>query len=280
MTKKSVQNAKEMRSKVFRHMLETRGWKYRAFLRYLRFFKYAAFAQTRGEFLESYYVLMRYLDDVVDGDAALADGFSDESEYMTEKIRFSQNPVNPKDEVDYLIMHCIELAKRFGEDFQSETKDILDSLMFDAKRRGKGIIFPKKELNYHFHLLDIKGTIRATLKVFKDNPEKYLILEPLGVACRHQFDIEDFDADIAAGYVNISKEDCNRFEIKLDDLDKSSLPNVQSWLCHHAKEGMDLLAEHHKVMPQGKFSLFEKLTFKFVYENPARKTFLKVLSAT
>ena len=56
-----------MRNRVFKHMLKTRGWKYRAFLRYLRFFKYAAFAPTRGEFLESYYVLMRFLDDVVDG---------------------------------------------------------------------------------------------------------------------------------------------------------------------------------------------------------------------
>ena len=63
-TKKQI----KMRNRVFKHMLKTRGWKYRAFLRYLRFFKYAAFAPTRGEFLESYYVLMRFLDDVVDGD--------------------------------------------------------------------------------------------------------------------------------------------------------------------------------------------------------------------
>ncbi len=59
---------KKMRSKVFQHMLRTRGWKYRAFLRYLRLFKYVALAPTRGKFLESYYTLMRYLDDVVDGD--------------------------------------------------------------------------------------------------------------------------------------------------------------------------------------------------------------------
>ncbi|MDO8928003.1 MAG: hypothetical protein Q7W54_03345 [Bacteroidota bacterium] len=54
MTRKPDQQAKEMRSQVFRHMLETRGWKYRAFLRQLRFFKYVAFAPVRGEFLESY----------------------------------------------------------------------------------------------------------------------------------------------------------------------------------------------------------------------------------
>ena len=50
-----------MRNRVFEHMLKTRGWKYRSFLLYLRLFKYAAFAPVRGEFLESYYVLMRFL---------------------------------------------------------------------------------------------------------------------------------------------------------------------------------------------------------------------------
>ena len=48
-------------------MLNTRGWKYRVFLRYLKLFKYLAFAPKRGEFLESYYTLMRYIDDVLDG---------------------------------------------------------------------------------------------------------------------------------------------------------------------------------------------------------------------
>lgn len=262
-------------------MLDTRGWKYRVFLRYLQFFKYVAFAPVRGEFLESYYVLMRYLDDVVDGDAPLPAGYSDECAYLTAKIAFSNIPVNPMDEVDYLMIYCFELAERFGEEFQAETKDILDSLMFDARRRGKGTIFPKEELNYHFHLLDIRGTIRATLKVFKDDPEKYKILEPLGIACRHQYDIEDLETDIAAGYVNISIEDCERFGIKQEDLYKcSSSKMIRAWLRHYSEEGITLLSEHHRILDQGKFSLFERLVFRFVYENPARKVFMKILTET
>lgn len=278
MTQKPDQKAKEMRLKVFRHMLESRGWKYRAFLRYLRLFKYAAFAPVRGEFLESYYTLMRYIDDVVDGDVPLPGGYSNESEYINDKIEFSMNPANPKDEVDFLMKYCFELAEKFGADFHEETKDILNSLLFDAKRRGKSMIFTKEELNYHFHLLDIRGTIRATLQVFNDDPEKYKILEPLGIACRHQYDIEDFEADIAAGYINISKEDCESFGIKKEDLTGKSSPGVKLWLTHLANEGMDLISEHRKIVPQGKFSVLERMTFKFVYEIPARKVFLKVLS--
>ena len=271
---------KNMRSMVFKHMLKTRGWKYRAFLRYLRFFKYIAFAPTRGEFLESYYVLMRYIDDVVDGDVHLPEGFKDEVEYILEKIKFSENPDKPKDEVDFLMLHCFELGKQFGQDFKDETKDILNSLLFDAKRRGKMIIFSNQELVHHFHILDIRGTIKATLKVFKDDPKMYKILEPLGTACRYQFDLEDFEADIAAGYVNISKEECDIFGISEKDLYNVSSPKIKKWFRKHAEDGMALLDEHHRRLPEGDFSLLARATFPLVYEYPARKVFSKIISET
>lgn len=271
-------HAKKMRSRVFKQMLETRGWKYRAFLRYLRLFKYVSMKWTRGEFLESYYTLMRYFDDVVDGDVPVPEGYTDGAKYVSEKILFSENPGNPKDAADFLMLHCFELAKRFGEDFRPETRDILDSLLFDAKRRGKMLIFPEQELMHHFHILDIRGTIRATLKVFKEDPEKYRILEPLGMASRYQFDIEDFESDINAGYVNISKEDCQSFGIGLDDLQNIGSQGVKRWFQHRAEQGLALLAEHHHRLPEGKFSLIARATFPFVYEFPARKLFRKVLS--
>ena len=267
-----------MRNRVFKYMLQTRGWKYRAFLRYLRFFKYAAFAPTRGEFLESFYVLMRFLDDIVDGDAPLPKGHINESDYIIEKIEFSKSLVNPIDEVDYLMLYCFELAEKFGEDFHSETEDILNSLLFDAKRKGKMIIFPKKVLMHHFHLLDIRGTIRATLKIFKDDPDKYQLLEPLGVACRYQYDIEDIESDLAAGYINISQEDCLEFHIDEKDLNNPDSLNIKKWIRKRATDGIDLLKEHHRNIQIGDFSLFEKWTFLLVYELPARKVFKKIIS--
>lgn len=274
------QHAKEMRTKVYKHMLETRGWKYKAFLRHLRLFKYLAFAPIRGEFLESYYTLMRYLDDVVDGDAPLPEGYQNETEYMLRKIQFSQNPTNPQDEAEYLMVYCFQLAERFNQDFREETKDILNSLLFDAKRRGKLILFPEKELMHHFHVLDVRGTIRATLKVFKEDPDKYLILEPLGLASRFQYDLEDIHTDIEAGYVNISKEECELFNLSRKELTNRNSPYLKKWMNHHAQQGLALLEEHHRQLPKGKFSLLARATFPLVYEAPARKEFKKVLSET
>jgi hypothetical protein len=269
-----------MRLKVFNQMLRTRGRKYRSFLRYLRFFKYIAFAPVRGRFLESYYTLMRYLDDVVDGDAALPQGYGTEAEYISEKIKFLDKPVLPKDDADHMMLYCFSLAKRFGEDFREETKDILDSLLFDAKRRGKNVIFSRDELSKHFHMLDIRGTIRATLRIFKDDPDKYLYLEPLGIACRHQYDLEDFDADVAAGYINIPLEECERFGINPGDFCCLSSRPIRSWLKYHAGEGMNLLSEHHRKMPAGNFSILQRAIFRVVYEMPAKRIFRNILTET
>lgn len=266
-----------MRSRVYAHMIRTRGWKYKSFLRCLRMFKYLSFSPTRGEFLELYYVLMRYLDDIVDGDAPLPQGYSCASEFINEKILFSRKLSSPYDEADYLMIHCFELAEKFNQDVTEETDDILRSLLFDAERKGKYTIFPKNVLEMHFHKMDIRGTIRATLKVFDDDPEKYPLLEPLGTACRYQYDIEDLVSDLDAGYVNITQEEMGELDISLEDLKKKRADKLELWVQKHAREGLELLSQHRKLLPSGNFSMLAKATFPVVYEWPARKVFRNVL---
>lgn len=267
-----------MRKRIYAYMLQTRGKKYRSFLWYLRFFKFIAFAPYRGGFLESYYVLMRYLDDVVDGDAPLPGNYPSAIEYIRDKIAFSVDPVHPKDEVDHLMEYCFRLGRKFGQNFQEETADILHSLLFDAERRNTNKIFSAEVLGKHFHLMDIRGTIRATLKIFREDPQKYINLEPLGKATRYQFDLEDLQQDINAGYINITSEDCELFQIGEGDFRDISLPGIQKWMLHHAQEGIKLLDEHHQQIRRVKFSKLSLATFYLVYERPARKLFLDIIS--
>lgn len=270
-------DARRMRQRVFHHLLETRGWKYRAFLRYLRLFKYFSFSPARGTFLASYYTLMRYLDDIVDGDAPLPQPFTHPVEYLKEKIRFAEHPIEPKDEADFLLLYCDQLGRKFGEDFRQETDDILHSLLFDARRRGQWIIYPARELEAHFHTLDIRGTIRATLKLFREDPDKYPLLEALGTATRYHYDLQDFEDDIRAGFVNIAAEDCARFGITPELLHQKDSTPVRQWFRHHAQEGMQLLEQHRRNLPKGNFSWLARATFPLVYEGPARNFFRKVL---
>lgn len=266
-----------MRAQIYRHMLQTRGWKYRSFLRFLRLFKYLSFSPTRGSFLEYYYVMMRYLDDVVDGDAPLPEGYQDPQEYMEHKISFSKDLSGPRDAVDYLMLHCLGLGEQFGQEFQQETEDILHSLLFDAKRRDTWEVFPAATLQEHFHKMDIRGTIRATLKIFGDDPDQYPLLEPLGVACRYQYDIEDVCSDLKAGYVNITREEIESLGIRPEELRDPDSPGIKQWVQKHALEGMKLLEEHRLRVREGNFSPLARATFPVVYGWPARKVFRKIL---
>ena len=270
------ENFKKVKNEIFSHMLRTRGSKYKWFLRALRSFKYVSMNPTKGTFLESYYTLMRYVDDVVDGDAEIPNRHNSSEEFVNEKIEFAKNPKNPKDSVDYLMLYCFELANKFGEEFSVETQDILSSMLFDSKRFGKMEVFSENELSYHFHLLDIRGTTSATLKVFGEDSRKYPLLQPLGLASRIYYNIRDYDEDIKAGLVNISKEDCQRFNIPLNDLENRLSQGVQKWFTDQAEQGMNLLNQHKD--NESQFGYLARITFPLVYEKPAKKCFEKVLN--
>ena len=270
----SSDNYRVIREEIYSHMLKTRGSKYKWFLKGLKSFRYLM-GSARGEFLESYYTLMRYVDDVVDGDIELPFRYRTREQFVTEKIEFSQYPNDPKDNVDHLMTYCFELADSFGENFSEETINILSSMLFDAKRIGKRQIFSEGELFHHFHLLDVRGTIKAALKVFEENSEKYNLLKPLGLATRIYYNLRDFHEDIRAGFVNIPKEDFDRFKIFPNDLENKTSPNVRKWFNDKSRRGINLLSEHKKRISNGDLGLLVRMTLPLVYERPARIYFRK-----
>ena len=111
----------------------------------------------------------------------------------------------------------------------------------------------------------------------REDPDKYIWLEALGTATRYHYDLQDFEEDIKAGYVNIPEEDCNRFGISRESLHDIRAPGIQNWFRHHAKEGMLLLEKHRLELRKGNFSLLARATFPLVYEGPARNYFRKIL---
>ena len=170
---KNERIARRFKRTIFNHMLKTRGKKYGWFLLSLKSFRYLTLSSIYGDLIEYYYVLMRYIDDVVDGDYPLPKSYFSKEFFVKKRLEFLENLDSPSEEVDYVLLHCIKLSNRLGFGIIQETKDILSSLYFDAKRYGKNQIFTKKELFEHFYLLDIKGTITNCLKFFTENPKKY-----------------------------------------------------------------------------------------------------------
>ena len=266
-------NFKEMKKQIYSHMLATRGIKYKWFIWGLRSFKYLSLNLNRGNFLEAYYILMRFIDDVVDGDAPLPNRFSSREKFVEDKINFARELSKPRDEVDYLMLFCFNLASKFNKDFSKETADILLSLYFDAKRIGRGLLFSKAELEKHFYRLDISGTIRATLKIFGEDASEFIVLQPLGYASRIYYNLRDYNEDVKAGLINIPTEDLEKFNISESILSDENHPAIKKWFADQAKMGESLLEDYWGNLRKVHLKFFTKIALHNMYVIPAKKFF-------
>jgi phytoene/squalene synthetase len=247
--------------------------KYQYFLMFLRIPKYII--KERGNFLESYYVFMREIDDIADRDKILIYP----EKFIERKIEFARNPANPSDELDDVLLYCYKTCNSLGIDLKQETEDLLSSMLFDARRYGKMKIFQEEELFYHFNLLDIRGCEQACLKFYNEDPRKLDIVKHLGLASRIYCNLRDYEEDIQKGFVNISEEDIIRLGISINNLADRNSNQIKIWFKEQAAKGIDLLEEHKKIIGSGNFGLLAKLTFPIVYEIPARKYFNRILAA-
>ena len=270
---------KEIKKKTFSHMISTRRSKYFGFILAINSFRYLQPNKEKADLLEGYYILMRTIDDIVDGDLDLPQRYKSKEEFVGEKINFTLNQNAPKDNIDKLIIYCFHLANRLKIDIYEETKDILNSMLFDTKRIGKNIIFNEEQLNHHFNLLDIRGTIKGALKLFNEDPEKYLLIEPLGVASRIYYNLRDYKEDIKAGMINISNEEFIRYKINLEGLLIKDSNSIKKWFFEKSKTGLELITNYKTDIKIKDFGQLGKLTLKLVYELPASRYFTKIVNA-
>jgi hypothetical protein len=219
------------------------------------------------------------LDDVVDGDTPLPDGHASAADFVQSKIDFANEPKQPQDAPDKLLLHCFDLAQKIGDDFSSETNDILHSLHFDAVRRNPSNprSIPRNELQHHFHLLDIRGTIGACLKLAREKEVQHTDLQPLGDASRIYYTLRDFDDDIRAGFNNVPSEDAGSIGISDTEVRDSSSRGVQKWFQQEAKRGMGMLDDHRKEIPKMPLRRLTKAALWWIYERPAKHFFQHVL---
>ena len=275
-----ARNHATLRENIFAQMKASRGEKYRWFLRGIAVLKHITDTPEQAEVIENFYVAMRYVDDLVDGDVKLPQGYTGPTQYVEEKINFLEANRPPKDDIEKLMALCIQLGTEFEHDYREDAKDILNCLFFDAKRRGKHEVFDEKTLHDHFYLLDIKGTIKGALEVVGEKPELYKVLEPLGEAVRIYYNLRDFNSDIAAGYINISREDCKRLDIPKHLLAAGSYrhhPGVRAWFLEQAQKGLALIEEYHRRKKDVTFGPATSATLKVGYEFNAKR-FLKAVA--
>lgn len=252
---------------------------------------------TKKDLLRNHYFLMREIDDIVDGDKALPEGYALVLEYVDQRIDFYEQLQNgkspdPIESADYLMIRSVELADKLGYDISLPTMHALESMRFDAKRRGTGYIPTQKELDKHFNLQDILGTATGLLMLFDHySPELYQALIPIGTAHRDSLTIEDLQSDLAKGIVNFSQEDCLKYGLTNEDVNTliegkqanpekytSAHSKLQIWIEDKSIQGLALISEHNKLKKEYGFPITPLFMIKLFYENNAKSTLEKALN--
>lgn len=232
---------------------------------------------TRGRLLQAVNVGMRILDDIADGDRPAPPGISPVT-YLESKQAFIRDPQTPEDDVDHLFTYCYQLADKAGLKITRELDAFFDYFLFDAKRRGTGAVFPRAELDQAYDACDITGTIRGSLMVFGDDPNRAELLVPLGKATRTYYTLRDYESDIKAGFVNVAAESIVAHGISPKDLLDRFSPPVQAWFQEEARTGLGLLNQHSQMMGREKFGWKGRLALNFAYAKPAKSYLEGVLA--
>ncbi len=224
-----------------------RGLDYRIFINGFKLLNSMTLSPGRKEMFETHYTFMRDIDDIVDRDKNLPRPYSTETEFVSDILEYAHNPKVSVTIWQKVFKRVLELADAEEMEIESGTISMLESMLFDAKRIGKNIILPRKELDDNFYRLDTEGCIVNMLRVYDENPEKAGIIEPLGSAIRNKYNIRDFREDaILKGYINIPFEDIVDYGIKEADLMDENSDSIKSWMRSTAVDGLVLIEDYKK----------------------------------
>lgn len=267
---------RDLKKEAYRSIVEKRasskGWN--LMLELAPFF----LGRRRGNLLLVVNTGMRTLDNITDGDRPAPTGTTPLA-YLDAKRAFIRNPdQEPQDDLDRLFQHSFKLAAEEGLSIGPEMDAFFEYFIFDAKRHGSGKIFSRAELDKAYDACDITATIRLSLMVFGDDPEKAELGIPLGKSTRSYYTLRDYEEDIAAGFVNIPQEAIDKYGITRDDLQDRFSPSVRKWFHEEAELGLKRIDEHNAMMKKNKIKILERLFLPVGYVRPASKYFRDVLA--
>lgn len=121
----------------------------------------------------------------------------------------------------------------------------------------------------------------GSLKLFREDPEKFEHLKPLGDASRIYYTLRDLHDEVARGQINIPQEDCEEFGVDYGDIinvAKGEMSRaVKDWMCMESERGIGLFAEHERHVPTVPFYRLGSMTLTVVYLWLAGRYLMKTL---
>lgn len=272
---------KNLRQRVKQRLLAPgRENKYRKLWFGIQVFKFTCFIRgliSIGRFAEVFYVILREIDDIGDGDTG---NFTqlERVAIIKRTLQSYRHPNNPRNELEWAIRYLVKLGARLPFSYQAELEDIVQSILFDAERLYSGRVYTAAELEEHFFPLDSRGTVRLTAKLYREEAERYTELLPLAQAVRIYYNVRDYPDDVAKGQINIPIEELTNLGIGRQVLMTSSLDSVKPWFRSECSRGLKLLRTYRATTNFRTLHWITKLTLWLVYERQAQRFFERRLA--
>jgi phytoene/squalene synthetase len=227
------------------------------------------------------YAGLRPLDNVVDGDAPVPEGYASAADYVRgRKEHLARGTI--EDGVDMHLRCAQAAAHRAGFPIRDELETMLAYFLFDAERTGTWRTFRRAELDAVFFSRDIFVCTRIPLMAFGEDAGRWDAIAPLAEAARTGYDsLRDLAQDLGKGVVNIPSEDMAAFGIapaRLALPDPLSDPAVRAWRKHEARRGISMLGEYRRAARGLDLKPFTRATLAGIYEAPAYARFARSLA--
>lgn len=255
--------------------------KYAPFLLGLSLFKYFDESKEglRFKFLESYYAVMRHLDDVADVDALIPTGFTSRVLYLEHIKDDFENPNNISGvEVAQLLKYCLQLGLGFGEDFTGEAKMLIEHMIEDAKRKDyfekndTPLLFPTKVEYQEYVRKEVESCMLVTIRLLGEEPETNVVIGKLAYAVMEYYSLRDLKENIANGFVDISIEEMKEHGGSENDF--SNIPTTI--LTSRARIALDKISRYEDEVENLNLKKVTSDALNYMFKRKAKKFLLQI----
>lgn len=191
------------------------------------------------DYLVMSYSYLRWVDDVVDDPKV---PITEKKEFIGRQKDFVKScwnnyEVEPQCDNEYYIYYFIKYSLRNDlAKLVESVYDMVDTISWDVDRLSKDGVFSKERLENYIKIQS--KAIHSILYYFLtgNNPREYKH-ENLGLSTANtkMFMLRDLKEDIDAGFINISREDVEKYSLNVQNLIKDE--NLSLWI----KDQIDLL---------------------------------------
>ena len=119
--------------------------------------------------------------------------------------------------------YCLAIGKK---NYIYDVKTIVESLKWDVGRLENEGIFSEKDLTKYMDNL-LKSTFRVFVNLLLPDKKEYYNNDYISEFFWHLANARDFKEDLEAGYINISKEDIQKYNLDLHNLCEDK--NLRIW---------------------------------------------------